>query len=883
MQPLPPSAKPVLPRSSLRGWRRLHSPLRTRLDRSTNMSSHIPFPKRISCAARKCCSTPLRARRGAPLCRTLCVCLLCAQAVAAQAPPEPTSDEAGSGPNDPDVTADDSSSPPENADSTPEDADSTPEDSSSTPEDADSTPEDASSPPEDPGPPAAKPQPVEEEEASSEEEDGVPAAPARETPELDATPDVEIIIQGKRHWRTENRSASDFEIKRDVLAAAPRKEGAEVLRTAPGVYIGRGEGGAVAHNYMLRGFDSKHGQDIEFRVGGLPINLPAHIHGQGYSDLGFLIGETVQELRVSEGVYDPRQGDFAVAGSIDIGLGVEGKGRGVRFRSGYGAFNTRRQFAMWAPKQAAEESFGALQYTSTDGFGENRAGKSANGVLQHRFGEGEVTYRAIGIARTAHSQMAGVLRKSDVQDDKVCFECVYPYPTARAQNALTSRVLAGVFADYAYDSGSSGQLGAWVGYDKFRIQQNFTGFQEQSGALERVGGRGDLIEQENETSSVGITGRYRSAPFRPASWAIGSVEAGTDGRLDSIEQTQNLLDASARNQTWDNRVDATVNSFDLGIWGDFDWTFARLLSVRAGLRADVLSYDIEDRLGNFAPLTRPQDSFIRGFRRSAMGTAWGPRTSLTYRPLQWVSVLAAYGEGYRSPQARLLEDGEEAPFSKVHSSDLGVKFDWNEMLQLALGGYFTHLSDDVAFDAGEGRLERIGASERLGLVVNAVSRPFSWLVASGSVTYVQATLLEPPPPTAEEPQPPFVEGQSLPFVPPVVVRADVGANDTFRDDFHGHALGASTGLGFSYLSPRPLPYGEFAEPVAVLDASAGVTWGAIDLSFDVFNVLNSRYAAVEYSFASDWTPGDGVRTRTPARHSSAGAPRSWMLSLGVQL
>ena len=112
-----------------------------------------------------------------------------------------------------------------------------------------------------------------------------------------------------------------FEIEREVIVAAPKQEGAEVLRAAPGVYIGRAEGPAVAHHYMLRGFDAEHGQDIEFRVGGLPINMPSHIHGQGYSDLSFLVADTVREMRVSEGVYDPRQGDFAVAGSIDFRAG----------------------------------------------------------------------------------------------------------------------------------------------------------------------------------------------------------------------------------------------------------------------------------------------------------------------------------------------------------------------------------------------------------------------------------------------------------------------------------------------------------------------------------------------------------------------------------
>src|SRR5690606_1325375 len=117
-----------------------------------------------------------------------------------------------------------------------------------------------------------------------------------------------------------------------------------------------------------------------------------------------------------------------------------------------------------------------------------------------------------------------------------------------------------------------------------------------------------------------------------------------------------------------------------------------------------------------------------------------------------------------SPQARLLEDGEDAPFSKVRSADLGVRFDWGEPLRLTLGGYYTHLSDDVAFDAAEGRLERIGATQRVGAVAHAVARPWRGWVGSCSVTFVDATLLEPPPPTAEEPQPPFAAGQRLPFV-----------------------------------------------------------------------------------------------------------------------
>lgn len=726
-------------------------------------------------------------------------------------------------------------------------------------------------------------------EQAPEPEPAPPPAPSAEEPPVPIAPKpadeapLDVTVRGEREARTEERSAGDFRMERDVLVAAPRNEGAEVLRSAPGVYIGRAEGPAVAHNYMLRGFDAEHGQDIEFRVGGLPINMPSHIHGQGYADLGFLIGDTVRELRVSEGVYDPRQGDFAVAGSIDLSLGIEEQERGVRLRAGYGRWNTFRQLVLWAPRGPPEETFAAVQYMGTDGFGDNRAGQSGTGIFQHRFGGPDLTLRAIGILHVARSDQAGVVRQDDVEAGRICFTCVYPHPTARAQNALANRFMAGLFADHKGSDGANGQVGLWLGYDNFRLQQNFTGFVQQSRVLERVGGRGDLIEQQNRTLSFGLTGRYRSAPTRPTSWARGTIEVGADGRLDIIEQAQNLLDASVRSQTWDQQVDAGIRAVDLGVWGDLDWTFTRYLLVRAGVRADVLSYDVEDRLGNFVPLTRPQDRFIQGFRRSALGVAWGPRASVEVRPTGWLSILAAYGEGYRSPQGRLLDDGEPTPFSKVRSADAGLRFDWGDPLQLTLGGYYTHLSDDVAFEASEGRLERIGATQRLGATAHALSRPLPWLVGSVSVTFVDATLLEPPPPSADEPQPPFEEGQNLPFVPPIVVRADLGARRKLVGDLFGKPLGGRAGLGFSFLSPRPLPFGDFADPVALLDVSAGLSWGLAELSFELFNALNARYAAIEYSFPSDWDPADGVRPRTPARHTAAGAPLSWMLSLEVTL
>ena len=497
----------------------------------------------------------------------------------------------------------------------------------------------------------------------------------------------------------------------------------------------------------------------------------------------------------------------------------------------------------------------------------------------------------MSILYIARSDLAGVLRLDDIdrtldpdstgKNGKQCWTCSYPVPTAQSQNALTNRLMLGMFSDYQGEKGDNGQLGLWVSYDLFQLQSNYTGFIQTSQLLERVGGRGDLIGQQNHTFTLGLTGRYRAPSFHVFPWLQGKIELGVDGRVDEINQGQNLLDATVRNQVWDRTVDATINSADLGVWGDLDLSIWEPLKVRVGFRSDLLSFNVNDRLSNFPPLTRPQNNFIPGYRRSAMGLAVGPRASIEWQVNQDLTALIAYGEGYRSPQARTLEDGESAPFSKVHSADLGLRYQKDRVLELTLGGYATYLSDDIAFEASEGRLERIGATQRYGAVFHVLSRPFTWLIGTLSATYVNATLLEPPPATAEEPQPFFVEGQQLPFVPPLVIRADIGTQNTLLNHLAGSPLRLSTGVGVSHLSPRPLPFDERSAAVSLLDVSTTLSWGIFELSFELYNALDLQYAALEYSYPSDWQPNDGLRPRTPARHISAGAPRIWMISLGI--
>ena len=89
---------------------------------------------------------------------------------------------------------------------------------------------------------------------------------------------------------------------------------AEVLETVPGVIISQHSGEGKANQYYLRGFNLDHGTDFATTVAGMPVNMPTHGHGHGYSDLNFLIPELVSGVQFSKGPYFAEQGDFATAG-----------------------------------------------------------------------------------------------------------------------------------------------------------------------------------------------------------------------------------------------------------------------------------------------------------------------------------------------------------------------------------------------------------------------------------------------------------------------------------------------------------------------------------------------------------------------------------------
>lgn len=113
-------------------------------------------------------------------------------------------------------------------------------------------------------------------------------------------------------------AASEGVVSSPRVASVPLLRAGEVLEMVPGLIVTQHAGDGKANQYFLRGFNLDHGTDFATYVAGVPVNMPTHAHGQGYTDLNFLIPELVDRITYRKGPYFAEEGDFSSAGAAHI-------------------------------------------------------------------------------------------------------------------------------------------------------------------------------------------------------------------------------------------------------------------------------------------------------------------------------------------------------------------------------------------------------------------------------------------------------------------------------------------------------------------------------------------------------------------------------------
>src|SRR5215470_18612888 len=135
--------------------------------------------------------------------------------------------------------------------------------------------------------------------------------------DTDAPPMIVVTGRGENLMRTA-LSASQGAIGAADFQDMPLLRRGELLETVPGMVVTQHSGDGKANQYFLRGFNLDHGTDFAFSVDGVPLNLPSHAHGQGYTDLNFTIPELISSIAYKKGPFYAEVGDFSGSGAADL-------------------------------------------------------------------------------------------------------------------------------------------------------------------------------------------------------------------------------------------------------------------------------------------------------------------------------------------------------------------------------------------------------------------------------------------------------------------------------------------------------------------------------------------------------------------------------------
>lgn len=230
---------------------------------------------------------------------------------------------------------------------------------------------------------------------------GLPTLAQADTP-TSATADgndqtlAEVTITARRlQLLGTAETASEGVVSDPELQAAPIYRPAQLMETVPGLIVTSHSGEGKANQYLMRGYNLDHGTDLATFVDGMPINQPTHAHGQGYTDLNFMIPELADGISYTKGPYYANVGDFGSVGSVHMDY------RDTipdQVSVGAGMYGFQRVFAAGSDALGAGNLLGVVEAQHYDGpFDDPDDQRKENSVLRYSSGDAHNGYSLTGM------------------------------------------------------------------------------------------------------------------------------------------------------------------------------------------------------------------------------------------------------------------------------------------------------------------------------------------------------------------------------------------------------------------------------------------------------------------------------------------------------
>jgi hypothetical protein len=674
------------------------------------------------------------------------------------------------------------------------------------------------------------------------------AAPDDRDAHQDAPAPAETVAQAQRvtvegHYDNAigtSDAASQGTIRAELLKSRPPQRPGEVLEFVPGMIVTQHSGDGKANQYFLRGFNLDHGTDFATSLAGMPVNMPTNGHGQGYTDLNFLIPELVQRIEYRKGPYFASVGDFSAAGSADIvyrnrldapfalvTLGGEGYRRGVLGGSIdlasdatlLGAFEAMHNDGPWTLPENLKRLNGVVSLSSGTaalGWSTTLMAYDANWNATD-----QIPQRLID-AGTFNGQPFGRFDAVDPTDGG-----------ETGRGSLSAEWHRNV-------DGSLTRVSAYAMHYRLKLFSNFTY------ALDNPVDGDQFSQQDNRH----VYGLKASHSFGHTLGGLNArSEIGAQVRYDSIHV--GLFDTVARTITSATRDDQVRETL-AGVYGQMNIEFAPLLRGVFGLRADQIGMSVDSH-ALAANSGKASDNLV------------SPKLSLVAGPFALTEFFLNAGSGFHSNDARGAtttidpKTGDSVdkvpPLVRANGVELGVRTEAIAGLQSSLALWQLNSDSELVYVGDAGTTEPSAASNRRGIEWNNRWIPVPWFLLDADFAWTHAR---------------FDNGDRIPNALDRV--ALVAA--TLRD------LGPwSASLQMRYLGPGALTEDNgvrsFSSVLTNLRVSRKLGSNA-ELTLDVFNLFDRQADDIQYFYESR-LPGEAASVND--RHMHPAEPRSARLSL----
>ena len=636
-------------------------------------------------------------------------------------------------------------------------------------------------------------------------------------------------------------AASQGTVTSRLINSRPALRTGELLEFVPGMIVTQHSGDGKANQYFLRGFNLDHGTDFATYVDGMPVNMRTHAHGQGYSDLNFLLPELVQRIDYRKGAYFADEGDFASAGAAHIRL-ADSLPAGIASLA-LGSYGYQRALLADSFKTTDGTLLYGLELDRNNGpWDSPEHVRKYSGMLRYSQGSRDDGFSITAMAYKNSWNSSDQIPLQAVQSGQIGrFGAIDP-----SDGGATSRYSLS-YAMHRRSQDSIFEMDAYAVQSTLDLFSNFTYFLDNP-----VDGDQFNQSEHRRTGGFNVSQTWLS---NMAGIDV-SNKIGLQARYDRLSPV-GIYNTLARQRTSTIRQDE-VREASAGFYAENTTQWLPKFRSIAGVRVDAYRFDV--------------NSSIAGDSGKANDHIASPKLSLIFGPWDKTEYFVNYGRGFHSndargtTQTRLPDGGASTPVTplvKTRGGELGVRTELIPGLQSSLALWRLDIASELLFVGDAGETEPSRASRRSGIEWNNHYVAAPWLLLDLDLAASRARYSQ--------------HDTAGDYIPGSIDRvASFGVTVTDIGRWYG-------GMELRYFGPRPL-----IEDNSVRSASTTLAYARIGykikpqtrLTLDVFNLFGKQASDIDYYYQSrlKGEPADGVN----GIHFHPVEPRTLRLTLAHQ-